>query len=96
MTLKSREVHENNAIEGIYVNYFKVGYNAEVFVFDQYQIFSCDQNDTAPEDTMQCPRVRMISSPIDAKLLLSQLKASIAEYEKTYGNIQMLDQNTHS
>lgn len=78
-------------VEGVYVNYFKVGYNADVFVFDQYQIFGDDHGNCADEFIASCPRLRMIASPMDAKQLLKQLEASIGEYEKHHGPIPMTE-----
>jgi hypothetical protein len=80
-------------IEGTYVNYFKVGYNADVFVFDQFQVFGCDQHDLTNAHIMRCPRFRTITSPIDAKQLLKQLESSIAAYEKNHGIIQGSEPN---
>jgi len=75
-------------IEGNYVNYFKVGYNADVFVFDQFQVFGGDQHNLTKAHIMRCPRYRTITSPMDAKQLLKQLAASISAYEKNHGIIQ--------
>jgi len=75
-------------VEGTYVNYFKVGYNAEVFVFDQFQVFGGDHQHLTNAHIMRCPRYRTITSPMDAKQLLKQLAVSISAYEKKHGIIQ--------
>ena len=83
--------HAAATVEGVYVNYFKVGYNADVFVFDQYQIFGEDHSNCTEEFISACPRLRMIASPMDAKQWLKQLEASIGEYEKFHGTIPMAE-----
>ncbi|MCJ8501688.1 DUF3467 domain-containing protein [Desulfatitalea alkaliphila] len=77
-------------IEGKYVNYFKVGFNADVFVFDQFQVFGDDPHACTEAHIARCPRIRTIASPMDAKQLLQQLAAAVAEYEKTHGDIPAL------
>ncbi|MDJ0668047.1 MAG: hypothetical protein QNJ61_12235 [Desulfobacterales bacterium] len=82
-------------VEGVYVNFFKVGYNADVFVFDQYQIFGDDHDSCADDVIASCPRLRMIASPMDAKQLLKQLEASIEAYEKHHGPIPLSEPSPH-
>ena len=83
---KGTQVEET--IEGKYANYFNVGYNADVFVLDYYQIFPGDMQDTAKEKSVSNPKCRIITSPSDAKHLLRHLEFTISEYEKAHGTIQ--------
>ncbi|MDA8140327.1 MAG: hypothetical protein M0036_16895 [Desulfobacteraceae bacterium] len=87
MPKKIKETAPADPIEGTYVNYFKVGYTADVFVFDQFQVFGGDRPDLTEEHIRRCPRYRTITSPMDAKQLLKQLEASIAAYERHHGLI---------
>jgi hypothetical protein len=82
MPPNNKEARAAARVEGVYVNFFKVGYNADVFVFDQYQVFGDDHGNCADEVIANCPRLRMIASPMDAKQLLKQLEASIEAYDK--------------
>ena len=87
----NKEAHPVTPIEGVYVNFFKVGYNADVFVFDQYQIFGDEHGNCDDNVIASCPRMRMIASPMDAKQLLRQLEASIEAYEKHHGPIPLAE-----
>lgn len=87
MPKKIKEVCAGEPIEGTYVNYFKVGYNADVFVFDQAQVFGGDHHEITEAHIARCPHYRTITSPMDAKQLLKQLEASIAAYEQNHGII---------
>ena len=73
--------------EGRYVNYFKVGHNADVFVIDYFQLFLEGLKDTEECEIRDTPKFRMITSPSDAKQFYRHLKASIQEYEQKYGSI---------
>jgi hypothetical protein len=66
--------------EGIYANYFAVGYNAHEFIFDFGQNYS--ENDQAELHT------RIITSPAYVKALLELLDQSLDEYEKAHGSIE--------
>lgn len=85
-----RPAEEDNP-EGRYVNYFKVGYNADVFVMDYFQIFP--EGDEAQKHTIEAknPSLRLITTPSDARQLLRHLKASINEFEDAYGKIEKSD-----
>ena len=75
-------------VEGRYVNYFMVGYNPDVFVIDYFQHFpgglEADGGGRLPNE----PKLRLITSPSDARLLLNNLQAAIKKYEAAYGPIQ--------
>lgn len=88
MRKKITDTFAEESIKGTYVNYFKVGYNADVFVFDQFQVFGSDKENLTDEHILRCPHCRTIASPIDAKQLLKQLEATIAAYEQKHGTIQ--------
>lgn len=78
----------NESPEGRYVNYFKVGHNADVFVIDYYQFLPDDDEAEADAQVEKSPKCRLISSPSDAKQLMLHLKSSIKNYEKNFGPIQ--------
>jgi hypothetical protein len=79
-----KKTREDKPIEGKYVNYFKVGYNADVIVLDYFQVFPGDEEDAAG---VTHPEYRLITSPGDAKQFLAHLERTLAEYEKRYGRI---------
>ena len=89
-------------LEGRYVNYFKVGYNADVFVIDYFQYFpEADEGDHDASGSGdphgrpgRTPSLRLITSPADARQLLLHLESSIKMYERLYGPIQ--DNNTRN
>lgn len=93
MNKKNINALHKEKIEGKYVNFFKVGYNADVFVIDYYQIFPEDNETEASNQQKTAqqfrndPKCRIITSPSDAKNLMEQLKLSIIEYEKDYKNV---------
>lgn len=74
-------------IEGHYVNYFKVGYNRDVFVIDHYQYFPENPEEETEGLMPTDPKLRLIASPADARQLLEHLKVSIENYEKAHGKI---------
>lgn len=80
MDRKSKNSHGENRLEGRYANYFKVGYNTWEFVFDFGQFYS--ENEGTQFHT------RIITSPSYAKALLKTLEKSIAQYERTFGQIK--------
>ena len=63
-----------------YANYFEIGYNALEFVIDFGQFY--EGNPRAELCT------RVITSPLYAKALLKTLKASIHNYEDSFGPIK--------
>lgn len=69
--------------EGLYTNYFKIGYNAFEFVLDFGQFF--------PEKEEVVFFSRVITNPKTAKNLAQVLHVSIAQYEKIYGLIKITD-----
>ena len=68
-----------NPLEGRYVNYFKIGYNAFELIIDCGQCYSENQE----------PQVhtRIVTSPAYGKALLKTLRDSLDEYEKAHGPI---------
>jgi hypothetical protein len=68
-----------NPLEGRYVNYFKIGYNAFELIIDCGQCYADNEE----------PRLytRIVTSPAYGKALLKTLRVSLDEYEKTYGRI---------
>jgi len=68
-----------NPLEGRYVNYFKIGYNAFELIIDCGQCYADNEE----------PRLytRIVTSPAYGKALLKTLAESLDEYEKTYGRI---------
>ena len=67
-------------LEGLYANYFEVGYNAVEFLFDFGQFF--------PEsDEKARLHTRIITSPVYANVLLEILRESLAQCEQRFGPI---------
>jgi hypothetical protein len=75
---------KDKKLEGIYANYFAVGYNAREFIFDFGQNYS--ENDQAELFA------RIITNPSSAKAFFKILKKSISQYEKRFGLIAEDDQ----
>jgi len=67
-------------LEGKYVNYFRIGFNAYEFIIDFGQYF--------PEHDPASLSTRIVTSPAYAKALLELLQQSIAQYNETYGSIE--------
>ena len=66
-------------LEGRYANNFQVGHNAFEFVLDFGQFY--------PEDTEARFHTRIVTGPAYAKILSKTLRASIDQYELTFGPI---------
>jgi len=69
-----------NPLEGRYVNYFKIGYNAFELIIDCGQCYADNEE----------PQLytRIVTSPAYGKALLKTLCDSLDEYEKIYGGIR--------
>ena len=78
----------NTNIEGLYINYSKVGHNAEVFVIDYFQFFPENSEKKNDNQLLENPRIRIVTSPADVKQLYENLKVSLEAYEKRYGSIR--------
>ena len=74
---------ETGLVEGRYVNYFKVGYNAFEFLLDLGQFY--------PESEKAQLHTRIITTPIYAKALLEIIRESLDRYEQTFGPISKDD-----
>lgn len=85
----------NKSIEGLYINYSKVGHNADVFVIDCFQIFPDNSEEKSNDQLLKNPRIRIVTSPADVRQLYENLKVSIKAYEKRYGTIKK-DNNKES
>jgi hypothetical protein len=71
---------KRNPLEGRYVNYFKIGYNAFELIIDCGQCYADNEE----------PRLytRIVMSPAYGKALLKTLRESLDAYEKIYGHIE--------
>jgi len=69
-----------NPLEGRYVNYFKIGYNAFELIIDCGQ---CYADDKEPQ-----LHTRIITSPAYGKVLFEILRNSLEQYDKTYGRVE--------
>jgi Protein of unknown function (DUF3467) len=69
----------SNPLEGRYVNYFKIGYNAFELIIDCGQCYADNEE----------PQLytRIVMSPAYGKVLLKTLHDSLEEYEKAYGRV---------
>jgi Protein of unknown function (DUF3467) len=79
MDPESQESQAADQIEARYANYFKVWYNALEFLLDFGQFY--------PESERPRLHTRIVTSPTYAKALLTILRGSIEEYQKTFGDI---------
>ena len=66
--------------EARYVNYFKIGHNAFELIIDCGQCYADNEEPQL--------HTRIVTSPAYGKALLKTLRASLEEYEKTYGLIR--------
>jgi hypothetical protein len=87
MRIKNEDTNRLVDPEGRYVNYFKLSYNSDVFVIDYYQFFP--EGKDSQKHLHHSPKLRLITTPTDAKQLLHHLKSAINKYEEVHGNIQM-------
>lgn len=71
-----KEVHQ---VEGRYANHFAVGHNAFEFLLDFGQFY--------PDDGRAQVHTRIIISPSYFKTFVDTLRASIDQYEATFGPI---------
>ena len=69
----------SNPLEGRYVNYFKIGYNAFELIIDCGQCYA--------ENEEPQLHIRLVTSPAYGKAFLKALRDSLDEYEKAYGHI---------
>ncbi len=88
MNQKARFSPGADNVEGRYVNYFMIGYNTDVFVIDYFQHFPEDPEACGRPQPPDEPKLRLITSPSDARMLLNSLRAAIKKYEAAYGPIQ--------
>jgi hypothetical protein len=88
MRQKPKTLSTLDMVEGRYVNYFKIGYNSDVFVIDHFQYFSENLNFSRSQLLPTDLKLRLIASPSDARHLLHNLQTAIKEYEAAYGVIQ--------
>lgn len=77
--MSDRESVSEDALEGRYVNHFRVGHNAVEFVVDFGQ--SYQDQDEAHYHT------RIVTSPVYARDLLAILTESIKDFESEFGKI---------
>lgn len=77
---------ETPIIEGHYVNFFKIGYNRDVFVIDHYQYFPENREENQTGRMPTDPKLRLITSPTDARQLLENLRSAIETYDAAYVN----------
>jgi hypothetical protein len=79
MTREPGNTEEGGDPRAEYANYFEVGCNAFEFVIEFGQ---------RHDGRSSARRVRIITTPVFAKELLRVLGSSIAEYERTFGQIE--------
>ncbi|HKZ80722.1 MAG TPA: DUF3467 domain-containing protein [Pyrinomonadaceae bacterium] len=80
MNKERDDLPNRGRLEGRYANYFKVGHNALEFVFDFGQFYTGSE--------MPHLHTRIITNPSYAKALLETLGRSVAQYERTFWEIQ--------
>lgn len=67
--------------EGRYVNYFRIGFNAQEFLFDFGQLEQGYEDDDG-----RC-HTRLVVVPTNTKRFLELLRKSVEGYERTFGRI---------
>ena len=70
----------SNPLDGRYVNYFKIGYNAFELIIDCGQCYADNEEPQL--------HTRIVTSPAYGKALLKTLRKSLDEYEKAHGPIE--------
>ena len=70
--------------EGVYVNFGSVAHNRSEFILDLGRI--------VPGKTEVKILTRILSTPLHAKQLCRALTQNIEQYEKSYGEIQGMDE----
>ena len=88
MSQKKIRCGQTDHFDGRYVNYFKIGYNTDVFVIDYFQYFPESLGVGKGQPVQSESKLRLITSPPDAKLFMNSLRAAIKRYEAAYGAIQ--------
>lgn len=76
-----RETNTVSTLEGKYANYFRIGFNAQEFLFDFGQLEQGYEDDEG-----RC-HTRIVVVPANAKRLLALLEKSINGYEYAFGAI---------
>jgi Protein of unknown function (DUF3467) len=79
-----REEHrdDDDAAEGKYTNYFKIGFNAVEFVLDLGQAYD--------DAVRELRHTRIVTTPTYAKALAELLLDTLARYETAHGPIPQL------
>ena len=77
MDPKKKDPLTDNALEGRYANYFRVGHNAFEFVIDFGQFYKNDKDVRL--------HTRIIINPESMRNLLEVLSKSSEEYEQAFG-----------
>lgn len=86
--MRREELYEKKiSIEGKYANYFKIGYNADVFVIDYFQYFPVENAKGSESKLEKIHGNRIITTPSDAKQLFKDLKNALSEFEEKNGVI---------
>jgi len=68
-----------NENEGLYSNFFRIGYNTFEFILDFGQSYI--------ESERESLHTRIVTAPSYAKALIEVLQQSVAEYERKFGPI---------
>jgi len=86
----------SSKLDGLYSNFFKVGHNEDVFVFDYYQIFPENDGEESIIRLLNNPKFRIIIGPPDAKQLMKELSTAIEKYEVDKKKYKKLSAKTHN
>ena len=78
------ESEDNEVLNGVYADCFRIGHSAYKFVLDFGQI--------APDGGEKCFHTRVITGPDTAKVLVETVGQSIKDYEKQFGRITQSDE----
>ena len=83
---KPLNVELRNDLEPIYANFALISHSASEIIMDLAQML--------PNQPRARVKARVITTPLNAKLLLRALQENLAKYEATYGEIVLPTQAT--
>lgn len=79
------ESEDNEVLNGVYADCFRIGHSAYKFVFDFGQVVTNGEEATRFH-------TRVITGPNTAKVLIETVERSIKDYENQFGRIPQRDE----
>ena len=78
------ESEDNEVLNGVYADCFRIGHSAYKFVLDFGQF--------TPDGGEKCFHTRVITDPDTAKVLVETVGRSVKDYENQFGRIPQSDE----